>query len=820
MTFSSSRVQNAGGRNLKRSLLLGTSTIALLLPSLAFAQDGPVIEEIVVTSTRRAQSVQSVPYNVSAISGTSIEDAGIGSSNELLSMVPGVFVSDVGGRNGLENNISMRGLNGNNPGENSLFQNVTEAPVSTYVNETPLFMNLLLTDIDRVEILRGPQGTLYGSGSVGGTIRYILNRPSFDARETKVGFGVGVSDQSDELNYNASAMFNFPISNRSALRIVAGYEELGGVADANGLFALNADGSAVSVNPLDPDSAPVITSSEDTDGQTAWHIRGSFLVETSDTVEVLLTYMHQEGEYDGDSVRGITDPLTGDGPEWQHDMRALSPGELDVDMGSLEVTADLGFASFTSATSQSESEGAFVNDVSGLYQFLDSSAYYYFGFPRIVAPSYITQDSSVFTQEFRLVSNSDDNWDWVVGAFYKKEEKSTSFRDMLPGYDAWGLDPASFGSFLAFTYYGLTTLDEFYDVILGATRPDPAYIDVPYAQDRDIEFEDIAIFGEATYHFTDQFQITAGVRVFWQEFSQDNTIRFPYCGPFCATSADPTDAALGTSIVQSDADFDDQIFKINTSYEINDDTMVYATWSEGFRHGGANAFPTAGAFAFDPALIPFKPDEVTNYEAGVKGYLYDGRVQYTVAAFLMQWDDIQLDTFLGPLSVPSVVNGEEAESRGLEVEAKIRPADGLTLGLGYSFIDAELTKDSALIGAFEGDPLPGVSEHTLSLLADYYQTLKDGNSVHYHLNVAHRSDFATTFNAATGNYAELEGFTILNGSITFELETWSIGAHVKNITNEDGVTGLVNNRHALVPEDSRAFVRRPRTFGISTSFKF
>ena len=145
-----------------------------------------VLEEIIVTATRREQSVQEIPYNISGISGAQLESTSLSNASDLLLQIPGVFVSNVGGRTHINSNLSIRGINANNPSINSVVQNLTEPSVATYIGDTPIFRNIKLTDISRVELLRGPQGTLYRSGSIGGTVRYIFNDPDPEEFSAKI----------------------------------------------------------------------------------------------------------------------------------------------------------------------------------------------------------------------------------------------------------------------------------------------------------------------------------------------------------------------------------------------------------------------------------------------------------------------------------------------------------------------------------------------------------------------------------------------------------------------------------------------------------
>ena len=157
------------------------STLAIAIGAFAMTSNSiaeATLEEVVVTATRRAASVEDIPYNISAIDGDVLSQTGATGLTEVLRMVPGLASADVGQRQGINSAIILRGVNANNPGRNNITQNMTDAAVSMYVDDVPMYFNINAADVDRVEVLRGPQGTLYGSGSVGGTVRFILNKPS------------------------------------------------------------------------------------------------------------------------------------------------------------------------------------------------------------------------------------------------------------------------------------------------------------------------------------------------------------------------------------------------------------------------------------------------------------------------------------------------------------------------------------------------------------------------------------------------------------------------------------------------------------------
>ena len=780
-----------------QTLVVATSlAISVLASSNTAAQQ---LEEVTVTASRRAATTQEVPYNISALRGSDIDNSGLVDSGDLLQQVPGVFVADVGGRSNLNSNIVIRGINGNNPGDNNIIPNLTEPPVSTYVGESPLFVNLKMTDVERVEILRGPQGTLYGSGSMGGAIKYIFNRPDPEAFSGRILASASATDDADDLNYRTDLILNIPLGTeeRAALRLVAGWEEMAGFVDMPRLTELEGPrGAAVPAGDY-LTSGPIIGPvQEDTNESDATYIRASLLWKVSEAVSAQINLFHQEDSFDGESARRITDLESSSGPSNVSESDRRSDLNYETDLANLEVTADLGFATFISSSSWTDAEAENELPSTELYQYLDQELELYFGFPRITVFSDAFDSDKIFTQEFRLVSKGDSNIDWIVGAFYKQQERDGGFYDFLPGYNDW-LIASGFPEF---------------------TPVDEAYNDFPVEFDREVDFEDMAVFGEFTYRLTDRLQVTAGLRVFKQDFEQEVVYRFPYCSFFCA--ADGEDL-LGSTQVRSEQDFDDHLIKLNASYDISPDHMIYFTFSEGFRHGGANSLPATGPFAVESDLLTYQPDEVDNWEVGIKGYLADKSISYSANLFRADWDNIQLDTFLGLLLMPAVANGESAISQGFETEFNASLTDRLTGSFSYSFTDAEIEDPIEFAGlpVFSGDALPGVSEHSASIAVDFLLPLESG-ALTLHADASYRSGFETTFNPLHANYADLDGFELMNLAAIYDTDRYSVSLFVNNLTDEEGVTGVLNVRDAAWPQASLAFLRRPRTIGLKASFRF
>ena len=766
-----------------------------------------VLEEVVVTATRRAQSTLEVPYNITAVSGQTISDSGLSDLNDIAAVVPGLVTADLGADSGVNNSLIMRGLNANNPGATNILPNVVEPSVSTYLNNTPVYLNLKLADLNRVEVLRGPQGTLYGSGSVGGTVRFIFNEPDPTGSSAKISVGTSTSSHSGESNYDFDFVGNLALSDTAAIRVAAGVEHLGGVTDATNLSQIDGSGNVVPEGGDAIGGGIATYTQKDTDDRDVTYLRAAAAFSLSSDTDVLLSVMRQESDADSDTYRRITDGVE-NGADWENGRRFLTPTEFEAQIVSLEVESELGFATFSSSTSTTNTEVMARNDISSLYESIDEATggIAYFGSPRLAFMTEADAESEGFTQEFRLVSAGDSSVEWVLGAYYSDTESDLEVHDVDYSYEAWLASVPD-------VYYGLGT---FLDVLNTFSDRTPPYTGA-YYQDRSIDFTDKAVFGELTYRLSDDMQVTVGLRKFWQEFDASQTVALPYCGFYCA----PDGNLNGATSEANSADFDDQLLKINFSYDIDDNTMVYATWSEGFRHGGANSFPTSGFAGVDTSFLVFQPDEATNIEFGVKGSIGD-TTRYSFAAYRIDWENAQLDVYAGALGIPGVVNGDEARSQGLELEVNTIMGENLTVDLGLGYTDAEVTTDAGLLNftdfvtARKGDPLPGVPDVQASLALNYLQPLSSGD-LRYNLTASYRSSAETNFNEDFGNYANLDAFTKINASVTWQKDAVAVTGYVKNLTDEAGLTGVQNGRAAY---SHIGFVGRPRTVGIRVSYDF
>jgi len=844
------------------------------------------IEEIVVTATRRNATVQDIPYNISAVQGDDLAAAGITNLAALAIRIPGISYTDRGTRGGAFNSgIAMRGLSTE---DGRLSGPLGTAPaVGTYLNETPLFANLRLTDLERVEVLRGPQGTLYGSGSMGGTLRFIQAKPTTEGFDSEVTAEVGQTKNADGLNNSVDVMFNLPLSDTFALRGNIGQSTNQGWIDRPLSYVLGADGRPVAVDPgntapgvinstrlytgaytfepvlgagSDIGSLPTFQSVESTNKEKTLNGRVSALWQPNDDFEAQLSYHYQKDEADGNPVQAVGHP---DYAKYESPVLTDEPFDGETQVFALDMSQDLGFASVTGSLSHYEIEQEFSGEQTEFYKQFSFYSYTYGFMPRPLVTYEDINNDKADVVELRLTSQGDGKVDWVVGLFYMDQDTELEDLQHFPGYQDWadtcavanpeqndfptGINDGNDG--VTGACGAGTTLGSYIAPLLNGAayvgglpgehpNADAAGVivvkDNVFIRDAVSNFTDKAVFGELTWHATDKLQLTGGFRSFKQEFS----------------SSQVNAAILVDSVDRSTRAFevDDTLFKFNTAYDLNDDTMAYFTWSEGFRRGGANPIPlTLISFGFPyetaPSSLDYNPDSVTNTEIGLKGSLAD-RFTYTVAYYDIDWEDVQLNAGTTIFAYPSVLNMGEAESKGIELEFSGAVTDNFYVTLGYSFVDAKLTNpdpeaaeiaignpfdspDAASLAAnvatgasaalLAGTRLPGVSEHTASLNLEYVQELSNGWSLTYDLNGTYRSE--TSGELDPTNATTADAFQLWNAYVILDNgKSWSVRLFVDNMFDEIGV---INSANLAQNGDRRGqLISVPQTIGVGLNYRF
>ena len=787
----------------KNALALAIGATSLVSADIALSQ--AVLEEVVVTATRRAESVQDVPYNISAVSGDFLDKANVNGLGDLAKLIPGLNFNDRGSRSQMfSSGIVMRGMNTDRLARINA-PLATVSPVSTYIGETPVFVSLDLMDLNRVEVLRGPQGTLYGSGSLGGTIRYIPNEPSVDEFSGEFQAGGSEFEGSSDQNYKLKGILNIPISDTMALRINGKYSDEAGFIDMPNLYSIK-DGVVENANPDDYlGGEGVKKSKDDVNNNDVRTVRAALLYEPTDTFKTVLSYYYQSNESDGANIESYT--FYGKGSEKSADYLS-SEYDGDMNIYAAEIEVDMGFATLVSSTSYADVSSDATGDITGLYENFTWHSSYYGDYPRRLFSSESSYDDETFTQELRLVSSGEGAFDWVVGAFYSHNELDTEYEDRNLGSRLWHEACVADAGATFDGACGAPHLYPEYDSANGVTVEE----DLMYLTNSQSEFDDLALFGELTYHFTDQWQVTGGFRAFTQDYKNAtqagvmldvSVFSWQTNGPFGAIGAN-----------KEDSDEDDVLYKANTSYDLTDDMMAYATYSEGFRRGGANGVPPGA----DDSLRSYSPDETKNYEIGLKGSFSD-RVTYSTAIYYIDWTDIQINKNCGGNFGLCVVNPGDAESQGLEMEINAQLSDSFRLDLGYTYSDASITdSDDATIP--DDKDLPGVPDHTGNATLWYETIVSTGWDVTFMLNTSYRGD--TTSQAVDSLDVEVEDYWLWDSSLALGSDKWTGRLFVNNIGDEEGYMSAYSTQNASSHWGERAYALRgkPREIGFDVTYRF
>ncbi len=738
-----------------------------------------LLEEIVVTASKRGeQLLQDTPMTIQAISGAVLEASGVASIEDIASRIPGFTAFNAGAN---QKKLKIRGISSTSESE-------PQETVAIYLDDVPLTGNggtnnengaspdLSLFDLDRVEVLKGPQSTLYGAGAMGGTVRYILNKP--DTQEFDAKISAGFSDTEEgSMSWRTDLMVNLPVNDDFALRMVAHYREDGGYID-----------NLVQTG-LQNETKKGPTSNLDDSGL------GSILMTAlwMPTTKLSLTgrYMHYDYSVDGESSVDantgvkVAPALALNRDDLQQVRLVEETNDDDIDLFSLTINYDLEWASFTSTTSHYSRDARDTQDTSIVGPLFFGGAPATLG-ATIGVPFPLINDNEheQIVEEARLSSVGDGKLQWLLGVYYQDLDKEFNQSGTAPGVD----------NLLG----GLTTL-------LGNT-------DVIFESTTNQTLEQIAVFGEITYQLSEQMEIILGAR--WFEVEQD----------FTQTANGLING--GATIVSGSTKEDDINPKATLSYSVNNDVLLYGTAAKGYRAGGINQPVPLDAgsgcrtevesLGLTAAPASFNSDSIWNYEIGTKTAWLNSRMQFNAAIFHIDWSNIQVRRQLG-CGFTFFANSAEAEVNGFEIDVQMQATNLLYLAGTIGYSDGELSKDDSFLGALKGDEVPGVSDLTLSATAKYDFPVF-GRDAYIRTDYSYASEFNSLFTAAGTNIANRTagGFSIINLRVGMDLqENWSVSAFVNNLFDERGVSGTQNNLFG-----DYEFLLRPRTFGLKTTYSF
>lgn len=761
-------------RNSVRTMLfLAASTMPFVAQAQASSEAAAEEDDnvIIVTATRREGTVQDVPINISAVGSEELEARGLDNLREVAATVPGVYILDQGNRSSTP--VVFRGLNatglgsfdGNNDGGGA---------VSTYVGDIPLFVDLRLNDIERVEFLLGPQGTLYGAGTLGGAIRYIPVKPKLGEIGGEVRGDAYTYASGNGISTDTGVTINIPLGDSFAFRGSIDFANDRGFIDYP--FAVQTVGVSNPDGIADPSN---FNPQKDLNTDETLSARAALRFNPSDTFDATLTYHYQDARTDGRqfSQRRLTNFPVEIG-KYENALRVREPNRRETQLISLEAELDLGFAKLVSATGYSEHRERGNRDQTDLLITLE---YSYEQFPSFTAFTEERDETEIFTQELRLVSNLDGPFSFIIGGFYNDEKIRALSTEFAPGFDQFAVD-------------------EFGGVQL---RPDSIEYIAPFNSD----LREVAVFGELSYQITDAWQITVGGRYYDYDLETESAVDLPLLETVF-NGRDPDSIVFDfTPANQKDNGF---LYKINTSYEVTPDVLLYGTISQGFRIGNSNGLepcdPNAGQqqnICGLPNELEFTADETTNYEIGFKTQWLDRRLTLNGAVYYIDWQGPQVASATINGSSPITINGAGAESKGLEIFGSLQATDRLSFRGAYSYTDAQLTDvSSALLNELtppgfgttpvdgqDGDRLPGSPKHQGSFFVDYELPIADEWDMKFSYGVTAHSNVLTRTGSRAGGLV-LPGFDTHNVSVSVKGKGWTATVYANNLFNEFGETGV------------------------------
>lgn len=778
-----------------RMIALGAS--CLLMPSImatavAAESDGSgIVEEIVVTSTYRETNLMETPQSISAITDSLVEDLGAQSMEDVYTMVPGLSMQ--GSTNG-NARYTVRGIT-------SQSGNIGYAPagatVGVYLDGTPVSAALgpdnqvsgTLFDINRVEVLKGPQGTLFGEGSQSGTIRYLYNQPDTTKFDAAVNASMAAMEESDDMSSRIDGMINIPFGEGFALRLTGWQSTTAGFIE--------------NLEPFEED----YNEAESVGGRAALRFEGESFAITG-------SFFHSVQETKGGSITDrpyerLAARIPGSPPESQD----------EIDILSLVVDIDFSWATFQSLTSYTDREitsvtesgpvGAAILDFfyGGATEAADHPlcdpaitfglcpgfvGVFNFGGPQVTPDGMNLQAISGFgdsyseriVQEFRLVSPSDQRLRWTAGAFWKDSEDHTQNMQVggyFPGREDFG--------------------DRFTPLL-----------SVPANTHTDF-LEEYAVFGEVSYDLTDTLELTVGARLSDLEQEFTNT----------GTGTDDTTVSP----------------KVVLAWQVSDDLMLFANYATGFRPGNVNnnmefyagqfeqsiddLLVTPGLPDAQPAIdalevqienvranLFFEGDEVSSFEVGLKTTLWDGRVAVLASAYYLDWQDMLVYvTGVAPGGDVHNANTGGAEVQGIEVEINAFITDRLSVRLAGDYNDTEVSEAEPLSQTVDGNELIYAPNSSASFAIDYALPIARGWMIDFHADYAYVGEQWVD----GGNTVEIDSYDKINARITARgpEDKWRVALYATNLANDEIVRGATTT--------GGLYWHSPRQIGLEVGYK-
>ena len=822
---------------------------ALALAAPAFAQTQAAsggasanqVQTVTITSGKRSEAAHRVPYNVSAIEEEELRDQNITDAKKLVTISDAINAPGNSAR--YADSVTVRGLNVSPVNANNLEQFI-RSTLAWYLDDTMLpHLGYRIKDIARVETLLGPQGTLYGAGSLGGTVRYITNQPRLGKTEGRISTSF-YQTKNGGLSNDTDAVVNLPLGKDLALRASVARLDEKGYTDRLSNPPWRTGTWAWTTQP-----DPKVNLYEDEDWQKVNTGRVALRWRLKPGLELTFTHAEQSQLANGSSgasltplnIANATTPAQIDAA-WRlgrsctaqgipctytntlatpfvvndHTIVARYPEFADrkFKLDSLDLDWDLGFAKLHSNTAQYRDSRVGQAD----YARQGDLFYNWFTAGSIRRSNnslYMTFDNTYkgLSHETRLVSTGKGPLSWVAGIFYTDQKRNFKFDEMFPGLDTL----PSQGDFISIAAQGGRAK-------LGGK------VDSGYAEDLGSQYRETAVFGELTYALTKSLRVTGGARIFSYEDTGSAFI-FDYAGGLADNNSRATSKGSSKAI-----------YKLNLSYDLNPDLLTYLTYSQGFRRGGNNGFRSFASKGqiVAPDTQSYAPDTTDNLELGLKGFLFDKRLLLQASVYQIDWKNVQTyysqglpDPFGLGIDFPinGTTNGPNARSQGAELSARFRINENWAASFSGATTEAEWTSTlkrcTYVANNRPGDcrtwtaggQLNGAPKLKYTLGLRYNRTVWGGYELSSSLSRRwvdkvgnDRTDDPT---AATLYYP---AYAIVNASVGLSKGAWSGSVWAQNLTNERALVSLSGQFDQVL--GPRAIFTTPRTVGLNLSYRF
>jgi outer membrane receptor protein involved in Fe transport len=725
------------------------------------------LDEVVVTAEKTSAPLSRIPISITAVSGAALDEQHITDYADLSRAVPNLSFSSGGGPG--QNNIEIRGVS----------SEAGSATTGIYLDDVPInVLNIYTTgateprffDIDRVEVLRGPQGTIYGSGSMGGTLHFVSNQPDLNDFSGTVHSSVG-GTQGGGINYEADSVANLPlVEGTAALRIGALYDHESGW-----------------INRVSPDGATVASHINDQDTTV---IRATLEWRPIDGLTVTPAVFLQRLDTGGQDTFGFTLP------EFESPTLVPETARDESAITSLTVKYDFGWSDLTAVTGYFwRRDDRFIDGTFYDSAYIGESLQQEFGYggaviSALAAPARFDTNVNQIHQEVRLASKPlerGDHWSWIAGLYYARSRTGLLDDEHIPGFNT------TFES-----VYHDTPLN-----VLGAAFPD----DLVYDAFTEFVNTEKAVFGQVTYALTPELKLTVGAR--YEKATED--LAFNSDGYFADGSPPFSSSASGSKTTP----------KAAISYDVSPMTMIYASAAEGFRDGGVNrpvpvplCSSDLAGLGLTQAPASYKSDSLWSYELGAKTRALENSLMISAALFDIRWNNIQTDIILPTCTFDIKDNIGSAESRGAEFELTQRLLGRLTVTLGGNYTSAKIVQPVTLLGVEKGDRVPGVPDYSFSTAVEYAQPLTDGSH---------------GFVRANGQWVGPSQGTILHSDPDFDRPAYfTMGASAGVRRDKFDISLFITNlldQHKAIQRPNIADVEygvtvRPRTYGIGGTYSF